>query len=156
MRTSTRLSPSHAARASLCSVSAIALALALAACSPKEETAATPDTAAASSAPSTSSDSSVSSDLNKGLNQAAESASSAGSTAAVALDDTGITTKIKAALVQDSELSALDVKVETHGGAVTLSGTAPTAQAKERAEGLAKGVEGVQRVSNNLEVKAGS
>lgn len=162
-------------RAPLAVLSAIALALALSACGKKEEVPGTPNSpgseAPAAEAPATvpppaagTADPTASgtapattgtTDGQSTLGQAADSTRDAGNAAAVALDDTGITAKVKAELVKDSELSALDVSVETNGGQVTLTGTAPTAQAKSRAEGLASGVEGVKGVTNNLEVKAG-
>ena len=70
-----------------------------------------------------------------------------------ALDDAGITTRIKADLAKDSELSALAINVDTKGGAVTLHGKAPNADAKARAEMLAKSVQGVTSVDNQLMVE---
>ncbi|MFT4191449.1 MAG: BON domain-containing protein [Comamonas sp.] len=156
-------------RAPLAALSVIALALALSACGQKEEAptssapaveapATTPAPASGAADPAASNQATPTApgatDSQSSLSQAADATQNAADTAAVALDDTGITTQVKAELVKDSELSALDVSVETNGGQVTLTGHAPTAQAKERAEGLAKGVEGVKGVTNNLEVKA--
>lgn len=69
-----------------------------------------------------------------------------------AADSAGITTKVNAALVGDPELSALKIDVDTKDGAVTLSGTAPTQTAKDRATEIAQAVEGVVSVNNLLTV----
>ncbi len=66
--------------------------------------------------------------------------------------DAATTAAVKAKLVADSELSALQVNVDTKDGAVTLTGPAPNAAAKARAETLAKAVKGVGTVHNNLTV----
>ncbi|MCD2511944.1 BON domain-containing protein [Comamonas endophytica] len=64
------------------------------------------------------------------------------------------TAEIKAALVKDSELSALQINVDTKDGVVTLNGTAPSESAKTRAGEIAKGVGGVKSVNNMLTVQA--
>ncbi len=69
------------------------------------------------------------------------------------IDDAAITTKVKAALVADEVVSALDVKVETFRGTVQLSGFVDTAEQKSRARDLALGVPGVQAVKNNIMLK---
>jgi osmotically-inducible protein OsmY len=76
----------------------------------------------------------------------------AGSTK-VAVADTVITTKIKADLVKDNDLKALDVHVETVNGVVMLSGFVPSQAQVQKAADLARGVEGVTDVKNGLKVK---
>ncbi|MGQ5525033.1 BON domain-containing protein [Chitinimonas sp. PSY-7] len=76
----------------------------------------------------------------------------AGATAQV--DDAAITAKVKAALVADKSLSALDIKVTTRAGQVTLSGSVNNPQASERAMQVASQVEGVKGVQDELQVKA--
>ncbi len=66
--------------------------------------------------------------------------------------DMTITTKVKAALAADDQLSALKIEVDTVGGVVSLTGPAPSAEAAERATTLAKAVEGVTEVQNKLVV----
>lgn len=78
----------------------------------------------------------------------------AGAAAGQAIDDAGITASVSAGLAKDPDLSAIHIDVDTKGGAVTLSGPAPSAAAKARAEEIAKGVTGVSSVTNKLEVKA--
>lgn len=84
---------------------------------------------------------------------AADATKDAANSAAGAIGEAGVTAKVNAALVADSELSALKINVDTNGGAVTLNGEAPNQAAKDRAEQLAKGVEGVTSVNNMLMVK---
>lgn len=77
----------------------------------------------------------------------------AASNVANTMGEAGVTAKVNAALIGDPELSALKINVDTQGGAVTLNGEAPNQAAKDRAESLAKAVEGVQSVNNLLTVK---
>jgi hyperosmotically inducible periplasmic protein len=66
--------------------------------------------------------------------------------------DMTITTKVKAALAADDQLSALKIEVDTVQGVVSLTGPAPSAEAADRATTLAKAVEGVTEVQNKLVV----
>jgi len=68
--------------------------------------------------------------------------------------DSATTVKIKSALVADPEIKSLRIDVDTRDGAVTLSGTVPSAANAERAATVAKGVDGVKSVANRLAVKA--
>ena len=69
------------------------------------------------------------------------------------IDDTGITTKVKAALLKDDAVKSFEIKVETMKGVVQLSGFVDTADQKFAAGKDAGGVPGVTEVSNNLIVK---
>ena len=89
------------------------------------------------------------------LKDAGDAAKEAAGKALGVADDAAITAQVAAGLAKDPELSALKINVDTKGGVVTLSGPAPTAQAKERATGIAKGVKGVGGVNNQLTVHAG-
>lgn len=71
------------------------------------------------------------------------------------INDVGITAAVSSGLAKDPELSALKINVDTKNGAVTLTGSAPTEAARERAGTLAKTVKGVNSVENRLVVKAG-
>jgi hyperosmotically inducible protein len=66
--------------------------------------------------------------------------------------DAVITTKVKAAIVADKSLSALDIGVETLNGVVTLTGMVGTAKQTEHAALVARGVKGVKQVVNDLKV----
>lgn len=70
------------------------------------------------------------------------------------IDDATTTTKVKAAFVKDPIVKAIDVKVDTFKSVVQLSGFVDTQEQKARAEQIAAGVQGVQRVQNNISVKA--
>lgn len=77
----------------------------------------------------------------------------AAGTARNAIADTVITTKIKADLVRDPDLKAMDVHVDTVKGVVMLSGFVPSQAEASKAEELARKVEGVTDVKNSLKVK---
>ena len=70
------------------------------------------------------------------------------------VDDATVTAKVKAALIQDPVVSALDVGVDTFKGRVQLNGFVDTAEQKARAEQIARSVNGVAEVGNKLTVKA--
>ena len=92
--------------------------------------------------------------------QAAQEVQAAGEKAAdvMARDatDAAITAKVNAALAADDRLSALGIDVDTTGGRVELSGTAPDEASRERATVLAKAVEGVVEVENRLTIRSQS
>lgn len=73
-------------------------------------------------------------------------------TAVQTVDDAAITATIKAKLVADDELKAIDINVDTKGGVVTLTGAAPSPAAVDRATTIAKSVDGVANVTNQLTV----
>ncbi|WP_034300234.1 BON domain-containing protein [Herbaspirillum sp. RV1423] len=70
------------------------------------------------------------------------------------VDDSVITAKVKAALVEDSQVSALKIKVTTRRDIVTLAGVVPNADAGQHALQLAAAVDGVKDVKSELTVKA--
>ena len=69
------------------------------------------------------------------------------------MDDSGITAKAKAALVDDDAIKSTDISVETHKGVVTLSGFVASQDQAEKAVALVQKVEGVKSVSDKLHVK---
>jgi hyperosmotically inducible protein len=69
------------------------------------------------------------------------------------LDDSLLTTKIKAALVENPDTKAREIKVTSERGVVLLSGFVGSADEKMTASKVAAAVAGVKRVENNLEVK---
>ncbi|MDM4771216.1 BON domain-containing protein [Solimonas sp. SE-A11] len=71
-------------------------------------------------------------------------------------NDASITGKVKAALIREKDLSAMDVNVETQNGTVQLSGFVDTKDQQDRAEKVAKSVTGVKEVKNDLRLKTGS
>lgn len=69
------------------------------------------------------------------------------------IDDTAITSKVKAALLKDKQVSGLAISVETFKGTVQLSGFANTAEERTRAVELAQAVPGVGRVTDDIRLK---
>jgi osmotically-inducible protein OsmY len=69
------------------------------------------------------------------------------------LDDSSITTRVKAAIFDDPSLKVLQINVETFKGEVQLSGFVDSAQNIRRAGEVARGVRGVRSVKNDLIVK---
>jgi len=70
------------------------------------------------------------------------------------IDDTAITTSVKTHLATDGPLKTMtQISVKTVENTVYLTGVAPTLQAKNRAEEIARQVDGVQRVVNNITVQ---
>jgi osmotically-inducible protein OsmY len=69
------------------------------------------------------------------------------------LDDSAITTKVKAAIFNEPSLKVFQINVETFKGEVQLSGFVDTAQSVKKAGEVARGVKGVVSVKNNLIVK---
>jgi len=71
-----------------------------------------------------------------------------------AIDDTLLTTKVKASVAADPQGSALAITVETDQRVVTLSGVVENEAKRQRAIQPAQGIEGVTRVeANTLLVK---
>lgn len=93
------------------------------------------------------------SSMKQGAADAKEAIKDAGASIAATVDDASITAAVSAGLAKDADLSAIKINVDTKAGAVSLSGPAPTAAAKARAEEIAKNVKGVTSVDNQLEVK---
>ena len=69
------------------------------------------------------------------------------------VDDSVITTKVKAAIFNEPSLKVFQINVETFKGEVQLSGFVDTAQTVKKAGEVARGVKGVVSVKNNLIVK---
>jgi hyperosmotically inducible periplasmic protein len=70
------------------------------------------------------------------------------------IDDTAITTSVKTQLATDGALkSVTQISVKTVENTVYLTGVAPTLQAKNRAEEIARQVNGVQEVVNNITIQ---
>jgi hyperosmotically inducible protein len=78
-----------------------------------------------------------------------------GRTAGENVDDATITTTVKARLAQDKLGTLTRVDVDTTSGVVSLNGVVKTPQERSRAEEVARGVGGVKKVINNLQVQKG-
>lgn len=69
------------------------------------------------------------------------------------VDDSVITTKVKAAIFNEAALKTLQINVKTYQGVVQLSGFVDTQQSVSKAGEVARGVENVVKVENDLVVK---
>ncbi len=69
------------------------------------------------------------------------------------IDDTVITTKVKAAIFNDPTLKATEINVETFKGRVQLSGFVKSQADISKASEVARSVKGVQSVKNDIRLK---
>ena len=69
-----------------------------------------------------------------------------------AITDEWIVTRIRTNVANDAALTGSDINVDVKNKVVTLSGTVPTDAARTKALAIAKDVEGVSRVVDNLKV----
>jgi len=69
------------------------------------------------------------------------------------VDDTGITTAVKAKFLNDATVSASAISVETLNGTVQLSGFAKSIAEKNQAENIASKVKNVKMVKNDIVVR---
>jgi len=67
-------------------------------------------------------------------------------------DDVGIQSRVKLALLNDSDIKGLRINTEVSKGVVTLHGRVGSHELKQRAIDLAGGVKGVRRVQDRLTV----
>ena len=70
------------------------------------------------------------------------------------IDDAAITTAVKAKFVEDKNVDAAAIKVETLNGTVMLSGFAKSATEKSTAESIARSTKGVKAVRNELAIRS--
>lgn len=76
-----------------------------------------------------------------------------GQTAGQFVDDSTITTSVKAKLVADKAANFTRIDVDTTNRVVSLNGVVESFEQKTRAEQLAMEVSGVRRVDNNLQIQ---
>lgn len=77
----------------------------------------------------------------------------ASQTAGGVIDDSTVTAKVKSALIDDDSTKGGDIKVETRGGVVQLSGFVSSQEQKDAATKVAQSVTGVKSVNNGLGIK---
>ena len=70
------------------------------------------------------------------------------------IDDTAITTAVKARLYENKDVAGTSIRVETMKGTVMLSGFAKDATEKSTAEALTWKVEGVKAVKNEIAIRS--
>ena len=93
--------------------------------------------------------------VDRTTNKVAAETSAAATKAAEVVDDSAITTKVKAAILAEPGLKSLDIGVDTKDAVVTLTGTVDSPPMKDRAKQVASGVSGVRSVVDNLMTKSG-
>ena len=69
------------------------------------------------------------------------------------VDDTTITTQIKSRFIENKLVDAASISVETLNGTVMLSGFAKNGTEKSTAEGIARKVNGVKSVRNDIVIR---
>jgi hyperosmotically inducible periplasmic protein len=69
------------------------------------------------------------------------------------IDDTAITSSVKAKFVDNKQVDASSISVETLNGTVQLSGFAKNEAEKSTAESIARNVKGVKAVKNQITVR---
>lgn len=69
------------------------------------------------------------------------------------IDDSVVTTKVKAAIFEEPTLKSLQISVETYKGIVQLSGFVNSSSVALKASEVARKIEGVKGVKNSLVVK---
>ena len=80
--------------------------------------------------------------------------SACGKTVGETIDDATITTRVKTALLNDPQVAALKIDVDTTKGIVTMSGIVRSRDEEQRAIQIARGVPGVQDVKSTLQLQA--
>jgi hyperosmotically inducible protein len=97
-------------------------------------------------------------DIGKDVGEAAQTAGDAVGNAAEktgeAIGDAAITTRIKAAIAAEAGLAVLQIGVDTTDGVVKLTGEVKSQANRDTAEAIARKVDGVREVRNDLTVKA--
>ena len=69
------------------------------------------------------------------------------------MDDSWLTTKVKTAILDEPSLKVLQINVETYKGQVQLSGFVDNAASQAKAVEIARKVEGVTSVKNDLRLR---
>jgi osmotically-inducible protein OsmY len=69
------------------------------------------------------------------------------------IDDSVLTAKVKAAVFNDPMLKSAEINVETFKGVVQLSGFVSSDAAAKKAVELARAVQGVKSVKNDMRIK---
>lgn len=74
-------------------------------------------------------------------------------TAGAYMGDSWVTTKVKTAILEEPSLKVLQINVETYKGAVQLSGFVDNAASQAKAVEVARAVQGVTSVKNDLQLR---
>jgi len=115
---------------------ACAVSILMTGCDQRQETAPAPAASAAAPAASTGT-------------------TASGTTVGTEIDDSVVTARVKAALLEDRDVKSFEIKVETRKGEVQLSGFVDTQARIDYAMALTRKVEGVKGVENGMSLKDG-
>jgi len=74
-------------------------------------------------------------------------------TAGAYVDDTAITATVKSRMLESKEVAGTSITVETLNGTVMLSGFAKSQAEKDTAAAIARNVDGVKAVKNEITVR---
>jgi hyperosmotically inducible protein len=77
-----------------------------------------------------------------------------GKTVGEAIDDATITARVKTRLINDPDIGAMKIDVDTFRGVVTLSGAVKSKAEEAKAIQLARGVDGVKDVKSTLQIQS--
>ncbi len=77
-------------------------------------------------------------------------------TAGAYIDDSAITASVKTRMLEDERVAGTSITVETLNGTVMLSGFAKSQAEKAAAESIARKVDGVKAVKNQITVRPAS
>jgi osmotically-inducible protein OsmY len=69
------------------------------------------------------------------------------------VDDTTVTTQVKARMLENKQVDGTSIRVETLNGTVMLSGFAKSANERNTAESIARGVNGAKAVRNEIAIR---
>jgi hyperosmotically inducible protein len=81
--------------------------------------------------------------------------SACGKSVGETIDDATITARVKTALLNSPNVSAMKIDVDTTKGVVTMSGVVASKAEEERAVQIARGIPGVRDVKSTLQVSGG-
>lgn len=109
---------------------------------------------AAGGAPAVYAQNTTTDKMEQKADEAKDKAKSVTQDATTGLSDSWVTSKTKIALFADDRVKGLQVHVETQNGTVMLRGKVDSKEAKAAAAEVAKGIEGVKSVKNELQVVA--
>ena len=84
--------------------------------------------------------------------QTATTSTGASTSIGTQVDDTAVTTKVKAELLSAKNVKSTHIHVKTRAGVVSLTGTVPSAEDKSGAEDVVSKVDGVASVRNHLKI----
>jgi hyperosmotically inducible periplasmic protein len=79
-----------------------------------------------------------------------------GKTTGQTIDDATVTASVQGKLTVDKLSNFSRINVDTDRGVVTLNGVVPSAEEQSQAEELARQVDGVTKVNNNLQLQSTS